>query len=172
MPIKKLSFEEVKKFHKFRGEFGACINAIFSGECDGCCKSGSVLFPGEDDYLLDKQAKGLISEKIIIGRPNDDEDFKVVKKCFENGCGMKDYKPIACRITPLVKVSPFVGQITNKKAYGCPAIFDIPKKFLKAATEIREKLKIFMTPSKEILRNVEIKTKRYQWRKDQGKRSM
>ena len=150
MPIEKLNFEEIQNFYQFRGRFRVCAEAILKDDCKGCCENGTVLFPGEDDFLLEKQKKGLISGKIIIGKPMGDEHFTVVKNCFDFGCKLGDHKPIVCRLAPLLNVDISSGQITYEPAVDCPAYHKMPTEFRKTGKKIRGKLKRFMMSKQEI----------------------
>ncbi|MFH1375434.1 MAG: hypothetical protein ABIH35_02070 [Patescibacteria group bacterium] len=97
------------------GAFGECDTAINEG-CQNCCELGTVLFPGELEFLREQQERGLISTRIEIR--------KRIKDCFDLRnliCLMDDLKPIACRLFPEISVYPHAGLIVADPNETCLA---------------------------------------------------
>jgi hypothetical protein len=159
MKTEKLSFEEVEIFYQFRGEFTDCLNTIYSGNCEGCCENGTVLFPGEDDFLWKKQRRNLIPKDIIIGKPTGEERFNIMKNCFALSCRLGNWKPLVCRLAPLIDANSLVGLISFEEAFGCPAYHQMPKKNHDQGKLIISKTKKFMVSDQEISEAVRSRVK-------------
>jgi hypothetical protein len=134
--MKQLSQEEIKEAHKIMGD-ASIIECQEIGPtnrfCNNyCCRDGSYLFPGEEEFLKELQQKGKIEQDIEIA-------VGMIRNCFDNTlkqCRLGDNRTLSCKLFPMVswrqeRMSPFPEQL-------CPAFEHITDDFRERTSKVIE----------------------------------
>ncbi len=146
-----MKIEVFEKLHEILGdgEVPGCKTAIASGHpvCHNiCCEMGSVLLPGEREYLLTKLSEKEWTDKAVFLTKNSVLGCLGINKKGEKYCKMGDLKTITCKIYPYISVISYYDnsfKIIDKKTTNCPAsILPQPDKITEAKEIIMKIIKL------------------------------